>query len=303
MILRCFDSAKLASPRIWNAAAASALAIFVQTASAQGDEKASADGRTTAADESANEDGKAFSASAGLKLRSGVQNEKDRDYTVLLSATGSMGYDFKDIGALAFYINGNKDLNNEQRWYLTDASISFGRSIPLLEAAEKDKGLNLAVDLSYGVPVSKDIIKYSNSKGDLGANLGLSYAFEGSLSGLNVSYGLSYSRYLYQYDDSNGGSILTKWALTQNYGASYTYQDYTLAANFSNISSYDFHHNKEDDAFNHVESLAYQINDAWTASLGHINDGRTYDYGGKANNVRLYDKYRSQVYVGGRYTF
>lgn len=266
-------------------------------------EKASADAKAPAAEDSAKEDDSPWSASLDLKYRTDTKNEKDQQYKRLLSGGGSVSYDIKDIGAVSLSMHGNKDLNREYRWTLTEATLDFGRSFTLLEGQEKGKGLKLGLDVSYGAPVAKDLIKYSNSKGELGAAVDLSYAFEGALSGFRVTYGWAYGRYLYQYDDTNGGTILTKWALTQSYGISYAYEKYSIAANFSNSTSYDFHSNKEDDSFNHVETLGYKIDDHWAVSAGHINNGNTYDYGGKANNVKFYDKYASQVFIGGSYGF
>lgn len=249
------------------------------------------------------EDAKALSASVDLKLRSSTASSKDQQYRIFLTGGGNISYDIKDFVSVGFSIHGNKDLNNEYRWSLTEATVDVSRSFDLITLEEEGKGLKLGLGISYGAPVAKDLIKYSNSKGEAGASAGLSYAFGGGLSGLNLSYGASYSRYLYQYDDTNGGTVLSKWAIAQSLGVAYTYKSVTLSGTFTNITGYDFHHNKEDDTFLHVETLSYAVTDHWNASVGHINDGNTYDYGGAANNIKIYDKYRSQVFVGGSYAF
>lgn len=309
MILRFFDSAHVTTSRIFSTATFCAISLIGPAAFGQEEkDPAEAQSQLTEATESVEkkipeEDANPFSASVDLKLRSSTKSSKDNDYRIFLTGGGSLSYDFKDIGSVGFSIHGNKDLNNEYRWSLTETTVDFSRSFDLLPGEGEGKGLKLGLGVSYGAPVSKDLIKYSNSKGDLGASAGLSYAFGGSLEGLRLSYGLSYSRYLYQYSDSNGGQILTKWAFEQNYGFSYKVKAVTVSASFTNTTSYDFHHNKEDDSFLHVETLAYAIDDHWNVSAGHINDGNTFDYGGAANNVRFYDKYRSQVFVGGSYSF
>ena len=73
--------------------------------------------------------------------------------------------------------------------------------------------------------------------------------------------------------------------------------------NFSNVTSWDFDGSQENDSFLAVETIQYHIDDIWTVQAGHINDGNTYDYLGASNNVRVYDKRRSQVYVGASYKF
>lgn len=239
----------------------------------------------------------AFSGAATLNLRSSTTNPEDSNYIVLLNPRLSLNYKFEDLFTLGFDLRGNKDLNNEQRSTLTAASLSVSRSFEYSDA------IGFGASAYYGAPVSKDLIKYSNSKGTIGAGGSADYTFDGVLSGLSLSASLYYERYLYQYEYANGGSILTKYGWTQTYGLSYTYEQLTLATSFSNVSTWDFEGEKENDSYLWVETISYKFNDIWSAHVGHINDGSTYDYLGASNNVRFYDKRRSQVYVGTSYRF
>ncbi|RYZ60169.1 MAG: hypothetical protein EOP07_01665 [Proteobacteria bacterium] len=239
----------------------------------------------------------AFRGVASLSLRSSTTNSSDYSYRIFLSPAVNLEYEFTDVFTVGLSARANKDLNNEQRYSMTDLSLSLSRSFELTE------NLGVGVDVSYGAPVSKDLYRYSNSKGTLGASGSVSYRFTGVLTGLAVNGGLSYERYLYEYQYANGGAILTKWAASQSYGISYTLQDWTLSGSFSNVTSWDFDGSQENDSFLAVETLQYKINDYWAVQAGHINDGTTYDYLGARNNVRFYDKRRSQVFVGTSYRF
>lgn len=238
-----------------------------------------------------------FRAVASLNLRSSTTSRSDYDYQIFLVPGINLEYEFKDLVTVGLSARARKDLNNEYHASMTDLTAAASRSFELVE------GLGLGLDLSYSAPVSKDLYKYSNSKGTLGASAGLSYAFTGALSGLAVNAGLSWERYLYEYQFANGGQILTKRALSQSYGLSYEWEKWTGSANFTNVTSWDFDGNQENDSFLAVETIQYRIDDFWSVQAGHINDGNTYDYLGARNNVRLYDKRRSQVFVGASYKF
>lgn len=286
MILRFFDSisakpAKL-GPKVW------ALAFVAFSTPLYADEPQAPE---------AEKEASPFSGVASLNLRSSTTSSSDYDYRIFLSPGISLEYEFKDLFTVGFSMRGNKDLNNEMRSTLTDTSIALSRSFELAE------GLGLGLDVSYGAPVSKDLIKYSNSKGTVGGSASLSYRFTGVLAGLAVNAGLSYERYLYQYDYANGGQILTKYGWNQTYGFSYTYEQFTLSTSWTNVSTWDFMGEKENDSYLWVETLQYKFNDIWAVQAGHINDGNTFDYLGAANNVKFYDKRRSQVFVGTSYSF
>jgi hypothetical protein len=282
MILRFFDSLRAkpqaAAPRVW------ALAFVAL-------------GAPVAHAETPPEDAAPFSGKASLNLRSSTTSSSDYDYRIFLSAGVNLEYAFTPDYTLGLSLRGNKDLNNEQRDTLTDATLSISRNFELAE------GLGLGIDAAYSAPVSKDLIKYSNAKGTVSGSGSLSYRFAGVLKGLALNAGLSYERYLYQYEYANGGQILTKYAWNQSYGASYTYEQATLNVSFTNISTWDFEGSRENDSYLWVETLQYKINDIWAVQAGHINDGNTFDYLGAANNVRFYDKRRSQVFVGTTYSF
>lgn len=290
MILRFFDSlgatpAKL-GPKVLG------LAFIAFGTSLYAEEQAT----TEAVKEAAEEKGP-FSGAASLSLRSSTTSASDYDYRIFLAAGVNLEYEFKDLLTVGLSGKGSKDLNNEQRYTMTDTTVSVSRSF------EPSDGLNLGIDGYYGFPVSKDLIKYSNSKGTLGGSGSLSYSFAGQLNGLSLSAGLVYGRYLYQYESANGGELLTKYSWSQVYGVSYAYEAYTLSVNFTNVSTWDFAGDKGNDSYLWVETLQYAIDDVWTMSAGHINDGTTYDYLGAQNNVQFYDKRRSQVFVGGSYKF
>lgn len=286
MILRFFDSSSAkqvkASSKVW------ALAFLAMSSPLYAEEPAVV---------KEVKETPAFRGVASLSLRSSTTNSSDYSYRIFLSPAVNLEYEFTDVFTVGLSARANKDLNNEQRYSMTDLSLSLSRSFELTE------NLGVGVDVSYGAPVSKDLYRYSNSKGTLGASGSVSYRFTGVLTGLAVNGGLSYERYLYEYQYANGGAILTKWAASQSYGISYTLQDWTLSGSFSNVTSWDFDGSQENDSFLAVETLQYKINDYWAVQAGHINDGTTYDYLGARNNVRFYDKRRSQVFVGTSYRF
>ena len=238
-----------------------------------------------------------FHGVASLNLRSSTTNRSDYDYRIFLASGINLEYEFKNLVTVGLSARANKDLNREYHASMTDLSLSASRSFELAE------GFGLGLDVSYGAPIQKDLYKYSNSKGTLGASGSLSYRFAGALTGLAINAGYSYERYMYEYQFANGGQILTKWAISQSYGLSYTWKQLTASANFTNVTSWDFDGSQENDSFLAVETIQYRIDDQWLAQAGHINDGNTYDYLGARNNIRIYDKRRSQVYVGGSYKF
>jgi hypothetical protein len=290
MILRFFDSLSAntpkASSKIW------ALAFVAFSSPLYAEDAVKVDGDNQKAAEE-----KPFHGVASLNVRSSTTSRSDYDYRNFLAAGLNLEYEFKDLVTVGLSARANKDLNREYRASMTDLTLSASRSFELAE------GLGLGLDVSYGAPVQRDLYKYSNSKGTIGASTSLSYRFAGALSGLALNAGLSWERYLYEYQFANGGQILTKWALSQSYGISYSYQKWTLSGNFTDVTSWDFDGSQENDSFLAVETLQYHIDDVWTAQAGHINDGNTYDYLGARNNVRLYDKRRSQVYVGASFKF
>ena len=238
-----------------------------------------------------------FSGGATLNLRSSTTNSSDPSYQILLNPSVRVGYEFEDLFSVDFDVRGNQALNNEQRSTLTGATVSLSRSF------EYTKALAFSLSGYYGAPVSKDLIKYSNSKGTVGGSGGVDYSFDGVLSGLKINASLTYERYLYQYEYTNGGSILTKYGWSQDYGFSYTWDSLTFSTSFTNVSTWDFDGEQENDSYLWVETLRYKVNANWSAHIGHINDGNTYDYLGAANNVRFYDKRRSQVFIGTSYSF
>ncbi len=282
MILRFFDSLR-AKP---HGAVTKAMALAIV-----------ASGASAAFAEANIEDATPFSGKASLNLRSSTTSSSDYDYRIFFAAGVNLEYNITHDYTVGFAVKGNQDLNNEQRSTLTETTVSISRKFELT------KGLGLGIDAAYSAPVSKDLIKYSNSKGIVSGSGGLSYGFTGDLEGLALSAGLSYERYLYQYEYANGGRILTKYAWNQSYGVSYTHEQATLSVSFTNVSTWDFDGEQRNDSYLWVETLQYKLNDIWAVQVGHINDGNTYDYLGAANNVRVYDKRRSQVFVGTTYSF
>jgi len=315
MILRRFDSFSAptvkAGPAIW------AIAFVAVSSSLYAEEPAALQNTSPSSTEeqAAANEASPFSGNFGLRLRSSTTNRTDYDYRIFINPSLSLNYEFKDLLTLGFYASGTKDLNNEQRSSLNDLNVSVSRSFQLLGADSlvvkpkteveplKEAGLSLDLQAYYGAPVSRDLYKYSNSKGTLGFSPGLGYSFGGGLTGLNVNVGLTYERYLYQYEYANGGQILTKYSVSQSYGLSYTLGSWTLAGDFTNVSSWDFDDSKENDSFLAVETLRYKIDKLWSLQAGHINNGNTFDYLGESNNVTFYDKRRSQVFVGTSYNF
>ncbi|RZA22492.1 MAG: hypothetical protein EOP10_15325 [Proteobacteria bacterium] len=287
MILRFFDSLR-AKPQ---GAVTKAVALAIVASGA------SAAFAQTKPEEVKAEEVSPFSGKASLNLRSSTTSSSDYDYRVFFNAGVNLEYKLSPDYTVGLSVRGNKDLNNEQRGTLTDTTLSLSRNFELAE------GLGLGIDAAYSAPVSKDLIKYSNSKGVVSGSAGLSYRFAGVLNGLALNAGLSYERYLYQYEYANGGQILTKFAWNQSYGASYTYDLATLSVSFTNVSTWDFDGEQENDSYLWVETLQYKLNHLWAVQAGHINDGNTYDYLGASNNVRFYDKRRSQVFVGTTYSF
>ncbi len=283
MILRCFDSF---SARTHKASSTlGAIALFAIGSPLYAEEPAAVKELAP------------FRGVAGLSLRSSTTNSSDATYQILLSPGINLEYEMKNLVTFGLSVKANKDLNNEERSTLTDLTMSASHSIKFTEA------FGLGLDLSYGAPVSKDLYKYSNSKGTLGASGTLRYAFEGILTGLALSGGVTYERYLYEYQFANGGAILTKYSFSQSYGISYTWKRITGAANFTDVSSWDFDGSQENDSFLAVETIKYDIDGIWSVNVGHTNDGATFDYLGARNNVQLYDKRRSQVFIGASYSF
>ncbi|RYZ84763.1 MAG: hypothetical protein EOP04_17375 [Proteobacteria bacterium] len=223
MILRFFDSLR-AKPH-GAVTKAMALAIVASGASA-------AFAETKPDEEVKAEEVAPFSGKASLNLRSSTTSSSDYDYRIFFAAGLNLEYKLTPDYTIGFAVTGNQDLNNEQRSTFTATTLSLSRKFELAE------GFGLGIDAAYSAPVSKDLIKYSNSKGIVSGSAGLSYAFTGVLEGLALSAGLSYERYLYQYEYANGGRILTKYAWNQSYGVSYTHEQATLSVSFTNVSTW-----------------------------------------------------------------
>ncbi len=239
-----------------------------------------------------------FSGVASLNVRSSTESHKESTYSLFLSPGLNLEYEFKDAVTVGLSARGRKDLNNEYHASFQDITLSAARSFEPID------GFGIGLDVSYSAPVDKDLYRYANSKGSLGASFSLSYRFKGALEGLAVNGGLAYARYLYSYQYADYGAILDKWSLSSSVGLSYSWKKLIVAsASFTNVSSWDFAGDQERDNFLAVESIKWIITDEWSAQIGHINDGLTYDYMGQRNNTQLYDPIRSQVFIGASYKF
>ncbi|MBC7659312.1 MAG: hypothetical protein H7249_06350 [Chitinophagaceae bacterium] len=295
MTLRFFGSNNLGIPKLNQYICVLVLLVFGSPLFA---EEAAKEIIKESAGENIKEDSKAFSGAASLALRSSTSNASEYNYRILLSPSLNVEYEFKNRFTLGLSVRGTKDLNNEMLYTLTDTTVSASRHFELAE------GLNFGVDVSYGAPVSKQLYRYANAKGTAGGSVSLRYQFSGVLTGLSLSGGLTYDRYLYQYQFADGGAILTKYSVSQSYGVTYTWNKLiTGSVSFTDVTSWDFDGSQENDTYLFVETVQYHINEAFAVQAGHINDGTTYDYLGEKNNVKIYDRYRSQVFIGGTYSF
>lgn len=239
---------------------------------------------------------KPWSAATGLQLRSSVANPDEADYSLALKGSFAVGYKFSDADGVALALRGTKQLNQDQLWLFDQAAIGYTRSHQF-----SDKG-TISAGITYDFPVNKVALRYEDSKGALSGNSSVSYLFERDEHRLQLKAGIALARYFYKYSHAAGGDILVRNSFTQSLGTSYSFRHaWTLSLSFADSSSHDFNGDRFDSKYSHVETLSYAWNPKLSIAAGHTNDGNTFDYGGAANNIQVYDKYTSQIFLGCSY--
>jgi len=239
---------------------------------------------------------KPWSAATGMQLRSSVANPDEADYSLALRGSLGIGYQLSDVDALAIALSGTKQLNQDQLWLFDQAAVGYTRAHKFA-----DNG-TISAGLSYDFPVNKVALRYEDSKGALGGNSSISYLFEQGEHRLQLRAGIALARYIYKYRHAAGGDILVRNSFTQSVGTTYSFrQAWTLSLSFADSSSHDFNGDRFDSQYSHAETLSYAWSPKLSLTVGHTNNGNTFDYGGAANNIQVYDKYTSQIFLGCSY--
>ncbi len=153
--------------------------------------------------------------------------------------------------------------------------------------------------LKYSVTAVLPMSQYSVKKDQLQTALSGKIAFSlmpADGNGFGFISGISLGRNFHSYEEDINGNVLNQYSSNQNVGISYSYNDWSLSADFVNRTRWTYK-NSVKSTFEMSEKIGYSINPSFSASVGHTNSGATLKANGADSNVDLYNENTSIVYA------
>lgn len=144
------------------------------------------------------------------------------------------------------------------------------------------------------VPVSQYSVKKDQLQTALSGKIGFSLMpAEGN--GFGFVAGFSLGKNFHSFEEDINGSVLNQYSSNQSAGISYSYNDWSLSADFVNRTRWTYKNNVKS-SFEISEEIGYSISPNFSVAIGHTNAGATLKANGADSNVELYNENTSIVY-------
>ncbi len=206
-----------------------------------------------------------------------------------LSLTGRFA--LNKLYKLSTSVNVNHDLKLNRSTSLLDTPVVLSRQ-PI-----KLKGSKFSPRYILTLPTN-ELNRINNTfRCSLAAGGTLSTTVTVANFSFDASYTLTAKKNFHQFKRNNTNSPNKEYSLGNTVSLSKALKIFSFSISASYANSWDYFNNITP-VFSVSESIDYQINKNTSLSFGHANSGGALDYDGVTNNIEVFNKKSSQVFVG-----
>lgn len=193
---------------------------------------------------------------------------------------GNISY-LKDFKNSESENQGIGDFSANAKWSELPAWGNFRQTIgadlvwPLSEKSRISNGLRAAVGWGYGV-----------------SSFGKNW-----WPGFRFGFGISFAKYLHQYETSTSGEVLTSYRVSENLGLGYSLKswDFSVQGEHQHKVNYD---SRVSQVMGHSEQISWNFHRLWALKFGHTNEGPWFKEDEQSMHASLINEDSSTFFLG-----
>lgn len=204
-------------------------------------------------------------------------------------------YPLSKIETLSLVLGGNKDLTGERLWIYNDTYLAYSRNLYKTE----DQFLSLSGISRIFHPTNEESrqIKTLRTKLFFGPQVKIDLAKKWAFLPLTVTYRPYYQQSFHRYKVAYDGKSNTQYSLSNRLILDYSFTEkISLTVDSIYGRSYTYQGNPQD-TFVFDQSLGYSLNETYSFSLGHNNEGGALKANGRDSNVEIFNNNKSTFYL------